>query len=158
MTSQPVHRRALRIEIPGVEPAQVRVGAGRRSWRVGRQRVVVALTPQHLRQVVGTGLRALSLDPQRAVTRAGLFDLLATRPDVVILSDPFDRAPALSLIATIRTGGYRGAIVVLGHASRALRAGGAALGGVTLVADPVCGATVAGPWLRRCLTAAPVSS
>ena len=155
MTSQPFLRRALRVELPHAEPAQVQVrAAGRRAWRVGRQRVATALAPQHLRLVVGAGLRALSLEPQRALTCAGLFDIVAGHPDLVVLSDPFDRTPAAAVISRLRARGFVGAIVVLGHASRALRAQVGGLAGVTLVGDPVCGATVAGPWLRRCLTAA----
>ena len=153
MTRQPLHRRALRIELPAAEPTIIHASAtGRQSWRLGRARIVVAVASPVLRTVVGSGLRALGLDPQRVTTRAGLYGVVATDPDLVILSDPFDRAPLLPVIASLRTAGHRGALVVLGHASRPLRARAAQLG-VTLIADPILGATVAGPWLRQCLTA-----
>lgn len=154
MTRQPIHRRALRIELPAAEPAVVRASAtGRQGWRLGRSRVVVAVASPVLRSVVSSGLRALGLEPQRVSTRAGVYGVAAAEPDLIILSDPFDRGPVLPVIASLRTAGHRGALVVLGHASRPLRAR-AALLDVTLIADPILGATVAGPWLRQCLLAA----
>lgn len=153
MTRQPIRRRALPIEL-SPEVAPVSAGAQRRAWRVGRLRVVTALASVALRQVVGSGLRALALEPQRVGSYAGLLDALARDPDLLILSDAFDGVPAVAAIATARTAGYEGAIVVLGRASRQLRARLAELGDVTLIGDPITGATVAGPWLRRCLTAA----
>ena len=154
MTRQPIHRRALRIELPAAEPAVVRASAtGRQGWRLGRSRVVVAVASPVLRSVVSSGMRALGLEPQRVSTRAGLYGVAAAEPDLIILSDPFDRAPVLPVIASLRTAGHRGALVVLGHASRPLRAR-AELLDVTLIADPILGATVAGPWLRQCLLAA----
>ena len=123
MTRQPLHRRALRIELPAAEPAVVRASAtGRQGWRLGRSRIVVAVASPVLRTVVSSGLRALGLEPQRVTTRAGLYGVAAADPDIVILSDPFDRAPVLPVIASLRTAGHRGALVVLGHASRPLRA------------------------------------
>lgn len=153
MTRQPIRRRALSIEL-AAEPTWGSAGSARGAWRVGRLRVVQALAPMAMRQVVSGGLRALALEPHRVATYAGLLDAVARDPDVVLLSDPFDRVSALATIATLRTAGYDGAIVVMGHAARALRAKQRELGHVTLLPDPVTGATVAGPWLRRCLAVA----
>ncbi|MBK7075396.1 MAG: response regulator [Myxococcales bacterium] len=155
MTRQPI-RRALSIELASEPTSRSAGSAGgaRRAWRVGRLRVVQALAPMAMRQVVSGGLRALALEPHRVATFAGLLDAVARDPDVVLLSDPFDRVSGLATIATLRTAGYDGAIVVLGHAARALRTKQQALGHVTLLPDPITGATVAGPWLRRCLAVA----
>jgi hypothetical protein len=150
MTRQPLHRRALRIELPGAEPAP-RASAPRRSWRAGRSLVVTAIAPTALRAVVTSGLRALSFDAIRVTSCAGLLGI-AARADVIIMSDPFDRAPALPVIAALRTAGYFGGIAVIGHASRALRARADDLH-VTLVGDPITGSGVSGPWLRQCLIA-----
>ncbi len=153
MTRQPVRRRALSIELAS-EPTWGSAGGVRGAWRVGRVRVVQALAPMAMRQVVSSGLRALALEPHRVATYAGLLDAVARDPDVVLLSDPFDRVSAVATIATLRTAGYDGAIVVMGRAARTLRARQRELGNVTLLPDPVVGATVAGPWLRRCLSVA----
>ncbi len=122
MTRQPILRRALWIELASEPRGQRRCRRARRAWRVGRLRVATgAGAAWRLRQVVSGGLRALALEPQRVATFAGLLDAVARDPDVVLLSDPFDRVAGLATIATLRTAGFDGAIVVLGHAGAALR-------------------------------------
>jgi hypothetical protein len=62
--------------------------------------------------------------------------------------------PALPLIAAIRTAGVDVPVVIVGHASRRLRARAEELGPITLVPDPTRADAAAGePWLRRCLGA-----
>ncbi len=56
MTRQPIRRRALSIELAS-EPTWGSAGSARGAWRVGRLRVVQALAPMAMRQVVSGGLR-----------------------------------------------------------------------------------------------------
>lgn len=120
--------------------------------RPPRPHALVAVAPPQLRELMVLGLRAFRIDQRWASSRAGLLDMLVTAPDVLVLSDPFDGLPAHALLAMIRTAGYAAPVVVLGHASRALRAQAAALGPLTLVPDPTrADAAHREPWLRRCL-------
>lgn len=116
---------------------------------------VVAIAPPRLRELMVLGLRSFSIRQQCASSRIGLFEQLVGKPDLLVLSDPFDGADAVTLLAIIRTAGYRNPVVVIGHASRALRARANLLGPLTLVPDPARADAARGePWLRRCVTAA----
>lgn len=153
MPSSPCLRRPLRIELP--RPARASPSPVRRP-PPGRShaRAVVAVEPPGLRELMALGLRAFQIDQRWVRSRAGLYEEVAHGREVLILSDPFDDAPAHALLAAIRTAGVTIPAVVIGHASRPLRARLAALGPITLVPDPTRADAAAGePWLRRCVSA-----